>query len=99
MTCGEIIKQFLIENGFDGLCGYECGCALDDLMPCESPYGDCEAGYVYEVKNGEACKGCGKLGDCPIHINVIDYDFILHQDDMPLKCRIKKEASDERKTK
>lgn len=30
----KIIANYLKENGFDGLCIDDCGCTLDDLMPC-----------------------------------------------------------------
>ena len=44
----EIVRQYLIANGYDGLVDKEaeCSCMLDDLMPC---FGDafttCEAGH------------------------------------------------------
>jgi len=31
----DIIREYLVANGYDGLCSEECGCGLDDLMPCE----------------------------------------------------------------
>jgi len=50
MTLKEIVTKWLKENGYDGLCEVmtECGCGLDDLMPCGEPKEDCEAGH--EVK-------------------------------------------------
>lgn len=50
-TCAEIIRQFLGENGYDGLCSDECGCLLDDLMPCGSGefITGCVAGYRQKV--------------------------------------------------
>lgn len=44
----EIIKIYLENNGFDGLYNStaECGCLLDDLMPCENPSPNCQAGYM-----------------------------------------------------
>ena len=38
MNCAEIVKQYLIQNGYDGLCEEEeeCGCKLDNLFPCSN---------------------------------------------------------------
>ena len=43
----EIVKSYLVANGFDGLVQVdaECGCLCDDLAPCQSDYGQCEPGY------------------------------------------------------
>lgn len=38
MTVKEIVKNYLENNGFHGLCSDECGCELNDLFPCN---GDC----------------------------------------------------------
>jgi hypothetical protein len=46
MTTLDIIKQYLEANGYDGLAGEECGCFIDDLVPCG--FGIpvyCRAGY------------------------------------------------------
>lgn len=49
MTTIEIIKQYLIDNGFDGLCNDEldCGCELADLEPCDVLQSNCKAGYKH----------------------------------------------------
>lgn len=46
-TVIEIIKQHLIDNGFDGLYNedLECCCELADLEPCDALQSDCTAGY------------------------------------------------------
>jgi len=36
MTVKEIVKEHLEANGYDGLCRDDCGCGLDDFMPCAS---------------------------------------------------------------
>ena len=43
----DIVADWLKENGYDGLVNVylECGCELDDLIPCEMDFGDCRAGY------------------------------------------------------
>lgn len=50
----EIIKIHLEQNGFDGLynSAAECGCLLDDLMPCDHPAPTCQAGYMAEGAEG-----------------------------------------------
>jgi len=43
----EIVKEWLEQHGYDGLCSdnWECGCTLDDLMPCCEACTECLAGY------------------------------------------------------
>jgi hypothetical protein len=49
MTVKEIVRKYLEENGFDGLCySGECACINDDLMPCDDNCIGCEAGYVID---------------------------------------------------
>jgi hypothetical protein len=52
MTILEIVREYLKANGYDGLCNpdAECGCVLDDLMPCSEPGMECQAGH--RVKPG-----------------------------------------------
>ena len=47
MKIKEMVTQYLINNKYDGLCSdwVDCGCILDDLMPCGEPRPDCFAGY------------------------------------------------------
>ena len=47
MTVTEIVKKYLIENGYDGLVDEEseCGCLVSDLAPCEEIQGICKAAY------------------------------------------------------
>jgi len=49
MTVKEIIKKHLIDNGYDGLYdsqqGCDCGCMIDDLIPCDGPSDHCYPGY------------------------------------------------------
>jgi len=55
----DIIKDWLKEHGCDGLCGEECGCLLDDLMPCGEGSTECQAGYKWmcDICQLEECQG------------------------------------------
>lgn len=46
-TVKDIVKVHLELNGFGGLVDSEgeCGCDMEDLMECDEPHNDCEAGY------------------------------------------------------
>ena len=54
MELSEIVKIWLQENGYDGLCNpdIECGCAIEDLMPCGEPGIRCEAGHRKKASPG-----------------------------------------------
>lgn len=56
-TAKQIVKDYLIENGYDGLCGDECSCEIDDLMACGEFGSDCVPGW------NAVCKGCEEFGD------------------------------------
>ena len=49
-------------DGYSGLCSEECGCELDDLMPCEEPRFDCSPGYKHD------CAECPRAAEdnCPV---------------------------------
>jgi len=50
MNCKEMVVKQLKEMGADGLCTIECGCGLDDLMPCGGEYAmDCKAAKAVPV--------------------------------------------------
>jgi hypothetical protein len=55
-TVREIIKDYLLVDKADGLCNpeLECGCNIDDLVPCASDPCDCQPavfnGDIYEVE-------------------------------------------------
>ena len=46
----EIVNDHLIENGFGGLVadGAECGCEIDNLVPCGSDFSQCQSGYNHQ---------------------------------------------------
>ena len=46
----DIVERYLRERGYDGLVSGDefpdCGCGLDDLMPCGSPIDRCQPAYA-----------------------------------------------------
>lgn len=54
MDCGEIIEEYLIKNGFDGLCTENCGCGIEDLFSCGDVISDCLPAY----KSRLHCQSC-----------------------------------------
>ena len=69
----EIVLDYLKKNGFDGLFNTEseCGCQIDELMPCGEPGIECTPGYKHAAdpetsydfiigpNNDEKCPRCG----------------------------------------
>ncbi len=49
-----MVSEYLTTNKYDGLFNNnsECGCDLEDLMPCDEPCDDCEAGYKHKCPEG-----------------------------------------------
>ena len=48
MTVQEIVKDWLVAHGYDGLASDECGCGVDGkygLMPCEECFDTCKPAY------------------------------------------------------
>lgn len=58
MELYKLVKDWLLTNGYTGLCSDECGCELDDLMPCDEPDPTCEAAHKHY------CAECPMNGDC-----------------------------------
>jgi len=48
-TVRDIVREYLVANGYDGLWRDDCGCELGDFMPCccadSAVIVDCEPGY------------------------------------------------------
>ena len=65
MTVKEIVGEWLKTHGYDGLCTTNCGCGMDDLIPC--CYGHCEHCVPAKkvIATAEHCQGdCEyELGD------------------------------------
>jgi hypothetical protein len=54
MDCIDIVLKYLKENGYDGLFNDECGCVLDDLVPCSGEdFSTCQPGYRVPCDCGE----------------------------------------------
>ena len=56
VTVKDIVKDWLIAHGYDGLYSEngQCGCDLDDLMVCEAAGIDlCKPGYKVDDPSGE----------------------------------------------
>ena len=53
MNCREIVRDWLKRGGYDGLCAYDCGCGLDDLMPCDGLVAECVPAYRGKLEDGE----------------------------------------------
>lgn len=62
----EVINKIdnLMQNGYDGLCNDDCGCGVDDLMPCGNIENlrKCKPAKKY-IKN-EKCTKCFYYNDC-----------------------------------
>jgi hypothetical protein len=63
IDAGDIIKAYLVSNGFDGLAGDECGCGIDGLFPCDYVTPDCQPAYHHTA---DACKRefCDMRSEC-----------------------------------
>lgn len=67
-TVKDIVKEYLKENGYDGLYNEagDCACKLDNLFVCDQVGTECSAGYLqpsdddseYEFVIGKVNHGC-----------------------------------------
>lgn len=57
-----ILIEYLRKNNYDGLCNIdlECGCTIDDLIPCDYNLSECEPAY----KMNCPCKNKGAHDAC-----------------------------------
>jgi hypothetical protein len=60
MTVKEILADWLKKHGYDGLCypRGECGCGLDDFIPCQSACELCEPAYMRQCFEEEEIEAC-----------------------------------------
>jgi len=62
----DIVKKYLEENGYEGLCGEECGCELADLFPCGGDWAlECVPGYKVPCDPEK----CPNGGGCAWHMS------------------------------
>ena len=56
MNISDIVRKYLTDNGFDGLCGAGCGCHMDDICPCggEGNFLECIPGHEHINENGDS---------------------------------------------
>ncbi len=59
ITVTEIVIKYLRENGFDGLCGDECGCGIEDLAPCQEGWSECVPAHARILGPDEHLNDCG----------------------------------------
>ncbi len=80
MTVKEIVKKYLGEHGYDGLCTKDCGCDKDNLFPCagEGCPDTCVPAYkVGDEYREEEKKICNHI-----------WHIVLTDDFTGYKCRI-----------
>ena len=55
MNVKEILIKYLKNHGYDGLFSEygDCGCDIEDLIPCDEACHNCEAGYKTWSNNSE----------------------------------------------
>ncbi|MDD5050976.1 MAG: hypothetical protein PHV93_04560 [Candidatus Pacebacteria bacterium] len=60
-TACDIVRDYLIEHGYDGLAGDGCGCSSEDIVPCDQYFGNCVPAKKV-VCQPEMCAECS--ADC-----------------------------------
>lgn len=70
ITVEKMVETWLRANGYDGLYSDDCGCEVDDLMPCGETTMTCQAGYKVPCPGPEECD---EGGLCPWHIGPNKY--------------------------
>lgn len=61
VICSDMVSAYLKSHGYDGLVSddHECGCLLDDLMPCAGEFAmNCTAGHRVEGCDPMCGEGC-----------------------------------------
>jgi len=52
---GDIVAEYIEKNGYDGLCNVdsECGCTLEDWIPCSDLSENCRPGWKAKCYCGD----------------------------------------------
>jgi len=69
MNCKDIIKAYLINHSYDGLYTDDCGCRIDDLIPCGGCCDNCMPGVkqrMYDHEYGGTGEGIGPVPEKPL---------------------------------
>jgi hypothetical protein len=67
MEVRDIVRYFLKNAGYEGLAGQDCGCELDDLMPCDdTQVPTCETAMKVPCNRDEDYGLCD--GNCDWHM-------------------------------
>jgi|WetSurMetagenome_2_1015567.scaffolds.fasta_scaffold01420_20 hypothetical protein len=53
ITVKKITTEYLIAHGYDGLCYKDCGCPINDLMPCDTVSCYCVPGHKKLQNDGD----------------------------------------------
>ena len=75
MNLREYVTQRMRRDGYSGLYRDECGCTIDDLMPCETPWETCELGH--------ACR-CPDALDEANAVTGTNWKFVVGRDRCPV---------------
>lgn len=72
-TVSNIVTSYLVVNGFDGLVDtndFECGCSLEDLIPCDNMQISCFPGKKVPCSGEDACEYHND--GCKFHIELAE---------------------------
>jgi hypothetical protein len=51
VNCKDIVRDYLKQNGYDGLClpEHDCGCGYTQLAPCDEALNKCQPAYHHTI--------------------------------------------------
>lgn len=63
MNVTDIVREWLLAHGYEGLCSENCGCDVDDLAPCrgDNCFADCVPAYRVSDCGVPECECAGTL--------------------------------------